>query len=298
MKIDTIGVQAFIAIAESGSFQTAADSLFLSQAGITRRLQNLEDYLGVKLIERTTRSVALTRVGEEFLPHAKRLLGELAGSLTEIRDTGRLKRGSVTIACVPTVGVRFLPRIIQAYSAQYPDNHIKILDHTSAGVSSAVLQREAEFGITIAGSHHAELLGVPLIEDEFVLVCRDDHPLAALPTLQWRDLEPYPLISIGQFSGNRPLLDRALEENQVTLQSLYEVQRVSTALGLVAEGVGAAVLPGLALQQDAYPHIRVMRLQNPVVSRGLVLITRKTAELSPAAQALYEMVKAYPAQDL
>jgi DNA-binding transcriptional LysR family regulator len=71
---------------------------------------------------------------------------------------------------------------------------------------------------------------------------------------------------------------------------------VSTALGLVAEGVGAAVLPGLALQRDAYPHIRVMRLQNPVVSRGLVLITRKTAELSPAAQALYEMVKAYADQ--
>ena len=57
------------------------------------------------------------------------------------------------------------------------------------------------------------------------------------------------------------------------------------------------MLPGLALQRDAYPHIHVMRLQNPVVSRGLVLITRKTAELSPAAQALYEMVKAYPAQD-
>ncbi|WP_174873738.1 LysR family transcriptional regulator [Vogesella oryzae] len=293
MKIDTIGVQAFVAIAECGSFQTAAESLFLSQAGITRRLQNLEDYLGVKLIERTTRSMALTQVGAEFLPHAKRLLIELAGSLNEIRDSGRLKRGSVTIACVPTVGVRFLPRIIQAYSRQYPENHIKILDHTSAGVSRAVLQREAEFGITIAGSHHAELFGVPLIEDKFVLVCRDDHPLANLPALEWRDLEPHPLISIGQFSGNRPLLDRAQQENGVSLQSLYEVQRVSTALGRVAEGVGAAVLPGLALQREAYPRIRVLKLGNPVVSRGLVLITRKTAELSPAAEALYELVKSY-----
>ena len=297
MKIDTIGVQAFIAIAESGSFQTAAESLFLSQAGITRRLQNLEDYLGVKLIERTTRSVALTKVGEEFLPHAKRLLSELASSLTEIRDTGRLKRGSVTIACVPTVGVRFLPRIIQAYSALYPDNHIKILDHTSAGVSSAVLQREAEFGITIADSHHAELNSVPLLQDEFALVCRDDHPLSRHEALRWKDLEPYPLISIGQLSGNRPLLDRALEEQDVVIQSLYEVQRVSTALGLVAEGVGAAVLPRLALQGDAYPRIRVLRLTGPVIARGLVLISRKTAEFSPAAEALYQMVRSHQHRD-
>ncbi|WP_024302898.1 LysR family transcriptional regulator [Pseudogulbenkiania sp. MAI-1] len=293
MKIDTIGVQAFIAIAESGSFQTAAESLFLSQAGITRRLQNLEEYLGVKLIERTTRSVALTRVGEDFLPHAKRLLSELASSLSEIRDTGKLKRGSVTIACVPTVGVRFLPKIIQAYSAKYPDNHIKILDHTSAGVSSAVLQREAEFGITIAGSHHAELSSVPLLEDDFVLICRDDHPLSDKAQLSWKELEPYPLISIGQFSGNRPLLDRALETQNLALQSVYEVQRVSTALGLVAEGVGAAVLPRLALQSDAYPRIRVLSLVEPVVARGLVLIARKTAEFSPAAGALYDMVQQY-----
>jgi DNA-binding transcriptional LysR family regulator len=291
MKIDTLGVQAFVAIADHGSFQAAADSLFLSQTGVTRRLQTLEEFLGVKLIERTTRTVALTSTGQDFLPQARRLLSELTSSLIEIRETGKSRRGNVTIACVPTVGVRFLPRIIQAYSSKYPENRIKILDHSSSGVANDVLQREAEFGINIAGPHHAELESVPLLEDNFAFVCRDDHELAKKKEIAWKQLEKYPLIFLGQFSGNRALLDQAFGADNLKLQSLYEVQRVSTALGLVAEGVGAAILPQLALQRDAYPRIRVIQLANPRIARTLVLVSRKTAIFSPAAAALYELIR-------
>ncbi|OWW20421.1 LysR family transcriptional regulator [Noviherbaspirillum denitrificans] len=291
MKIDTLGVQAFVAIADHGSFQAAADSLFLSQTGVTRRLQTLEEFLGVKLIERTTRTVALTSTGQDFLPQARRLLGELSSSLIEIRETGKSRRGNVTIACVPTVGVRFLPRIIQEYSSAFPDNRIKILDHSSSGVGNAVLQREAEFGINIAGPHHAELESVPLLEDHFAFVCREDHQLAKRKEIDWKQLEKYPLILLGQFSGNRALLEQAFGSHSLKLQSLYEVQRVSTALGLVAEGVGVAVLPQLSMQKDAYPRIRVIPLANPRISRTLVLLSRKTAIFSPAAEALYELIR-------
>jgi DNA-binding transcriptional LysR family regulator len=291
MKIDTLGVQAFVAIADHGSFQAAADSLFLSQTGVTRRLQTLEEFLGVKLIERTTRTVALTSTGQDFLPQARRLLSELTSSLIEIRDTGKSRRGNVTIACVPTVGVQFLPKIIQEYSSTYRENRIKILDHSSSGVANAVLQREAEFGINIAGPHHAELESVPLLEDNFAFVCRDDHDLARNKEIEWKQLEKYPLILLGQFSGNRALLEQAFGSHNLKLRSLYEVQRVSTALGLVAEGVGVAVLPQLSMQRDAYPKIRVIPLANPRISRTLVLLSRKTAIFSPAAEALYELIR-------
>jgi len=290
MKIDTLGVQAFIAIADHGSFQKAAGRLHITQTALTRRLQNLEALLGVKLVERTTRSVALTRIGREFLPQGRRLLSDLASALTEIRETGKAERGDVSIACVPTVGVQYLPRVIQEYSARHPNNRIKILDHASAGVAEAVLRREAEFGINIGGPHHPELASVPLLEDRFVLICRDDHPLAKRKKLSWKQLEPHPLIFVGAVSGNRPLLDSALEARDLRLQSYYEVQRSSTAVGLVAEGVAAAIVPSLALQRGAYPRIRVVALTDPVVSRTLVLVSRKASHLSPAAQALYDTI--------
>jgi DNA-binding transcriptional LysR family regulator len=291
MKIDTLGVQAFIAIAETGTFRKAADTLHITQTALTRRLQGLEAQLGVKLVERTTRSVALTHIGEDFLPQGRRLLSDLAAALTEIRERGKAQRGDVTIACVPPVGIQFLPRIIQEYSARYPNNRIKILDHASAAVASAVLRREAEFGINIGVAHHSDLLSVPMMEYQYVLICRNDHPLARRKRMSWKQLEPHPLIFAGEGTSNRPLLDAALGGQSLTLQFFYEVQRSSTAVGLVAAGVAAAIVPNLAIQKGAYPNIRVVALTDPVVSKALVLVSRRTGQLSPAAQALYDMMR-------
>jgi DNA-binding transcriptional LysR family regulator len=291
MKIDTLGVQAFIAIADRGSFSRAAQDLHITQTALSRRMQNLESFLGVKLVERTTRSVALTAIGQNFLPQARRLLADLGLALIEIRETGRSLRGDVTIACVPTVGVHYLPRIVQQYAALYPDNRIKILDHASSGVAAAVLQRAAEFGINMQGPEHPELTSHPLLKDRFVLVCRDDHPLARKSRIAWKQLESHLLILAGAESGNRPLLDVALARDNVNLRAFYEVQRSSTAVGMVAQGVGVTVVPGLAVQKGAYPRLRVVALVDPVVSRTLVLLSRKRAHLTPAAQALYELIR-------
>ncbi|MFZ6712519.1 LysR substrate-binding domain-containing protein [Undibacterium sp. TC9W] len=304
MKIDILGVQAFVAIADHGSFNKAADVLFVTQTAVTQRLRNLEIFLGVTLLERTTRSIALTRTGQDFLPQARRLLQELSAALTEIRETGKALRGDVSIACIPTAGVRYLPQVIREYSALFPDNRIKILDHASVGVAEAVLRREAEFGINLAGPNHPELSTTPLLEDRFVLVCRDDHALARRKSLSWAQLQPYPLIFAGQASGNRALLDgylgaenmhggRSAQDGQagLSLQIHYEVQRNSTALGLVDAGIAAAIVPNLAMQKANYPRLRVIRLQDPVISRTLVLVARKAARLSPAAQLLYDMIR-------
>ena len=142
MKLDILGLQAFIAIADHGGFGRAAERLHLTQTALTRRLQNLEDSLGVRLVERTTRSTALSELGRAFLPRARRLVDDLGAALNEIRETGKALRGDVTIACVPTVGVHYLPRIIQRYSARHPENRVRILDHASVNVAEAVLRRE------------------------------------------------------------------------------------------------------------------------------------------------------------
>jgi DNA-binding transcriptional LysR family regulator len=293
MRIDTLGVQAFIAIAEQGRFQKAADALHISQAALSRRLANLERWLGTPLVERTTRSTELTDIGRELLPQARRALGDLASALVEIRESGRARRGDVAIACVPTVGVHWLPRILERYAVAYPHNRIRILDHTSAGVAGAVLRREAELGIHIAGAPHPSLVSVPLLADRFVLVCRRDHPLAGRARVRWRSLAGHPLILAGTGSSNRPLLDHAAGALDALPAAQFEVQRSSTAVGLAAAGLGAAIVPRLAIQPGAYPQLAVVPLVDPVVSKHLVLVARRTGQLSPAGRALYDMVRAH-----
>lgn len=289
MKLDILGVQAFVALAEHGSFGKAAQALFITQAALSRRLQNLESFLGVRLVERTTRARSLTLVGEEFLPQVRRLLADLGASLQEVRERGRSLRGDVTMACVPTVGIQYLPAVIQAYAQCYPDNHIRILDHASAGVERAVLQREAEFGIGIASVDHGGLDAVPLLRDRFVLLCRADHPLAARQRLRWSLLKGQDVILPGAGSSNRPLLDAVLGEADLPQSGRFEVQRSSTAVGLVAAGVAAAVVPSLALQPGTYPALRTLALSDPVVARTFVLLSRRGVALSPAAKALYDL---------
>src|SRR5438105_50080 len=169
MRIDMLGLQAFLAITDEGSFHRAAAALHLTQTALSRRLQNLERFLGVALVERTTRSVSLTSLGRDFAPQARRLVTDLALALTEICESGKALRGDVTIACVPTAGVQFLPQVIQQYSARFPHNRIKLLDHASSGVADAVLRREAEFGVNIDEPHQTDLTSIALLEDRFVL---------------------------------------------------------------------------------------------------------------------------------
>jgi DNA-binding transcriptional LysR family regulator len=291
MKIDALGMQAFIAIAERGGFQKAANTLHITQTALTRRLQNLEASLGVKLVERTTRSVALTKIGSDFLPHGRRLLTELESTLLEMQQSGKAQRGDISIACVPTAGVHYLPRIIRLYSAAYPNNRIKILDHLSAGVTEAVLSREAEFGIRQSGPQHPELSTIRLLQDCYVLICREDHPFAGRRKISWKQVASCPLILPSHFRTNRPQVDAALLGRDVALQPHYEVGRSSTAVGMVAEGVAAAIVPGLAVHTDAHRTLRVVPIVEPVISWTLGLVARKKGHLSPAAQALYDMLR-------
>jgi DNA-binding transcriptional LysR family regulator len=290
MNVDVRGLEAFVRIADLGSFARAADVLSLTSPALTRRLSKLESQLQLRLLERTTRSVALTQAGADFLPRARHLLEELRLAFNEVRTSGRAQHGTVTIACVPTVGVRFLPALLREYSRRHPDNRIRILDHSSWGVAEAVQKREAEFGISMADVPFSDLESTPVLQDRFALICRRDHPLARRRRLRWTELRPHVLIVPGSGSSNRPLLDAALGPLNLQLQARYEVQRSSTAVGLVAQGLGAAIVPELSIEPGADPHLRMVELVEPMVERTFVSLRRRGASLSPAAQALHDLV--------
>lgn len=290
MNLDVLGLQAFVKIADLGSFARAADALHLTSPALTRRLIKLEEQLHVRLLERTTRSVALTPSGASFLPRARHLLDELALAFNEITATGKAQHGTVTIACVPTVGVRFLPALLREYSRRLPDNRVRILDHSSFGVSEAVQKREAEFGISMADAQFSDLDSTPILKDSFALICRRDHPLAKRRKLRWADLRAHALIVPGSGSSNRPLLDAVLGPLNLRLTAQYEVQRSSTAVGLVAQGLGAAIVPKLSVEQGAYPQLKMVELVDPFIERTFVSLRRRGSTLSPAAQALHDLI--------
>src|SRR5262249_43278260 len=120
--------------------------------------------------------------------------------------------------------------------------------------------------------------------------CPPGHPLAKKKQARWKQLEPHALILSGHESGARGLVDRTFEAQGVSPGRFYEVQHGSTAVGMAAQGVGVAVVPDITLPKGVYTQLPVVPLVDPVVSRTLVLLSRTQAHLSPAAQALYDLI--------
>ena len=290
MKIDFDGIQAFVEVAELGGFHKAADRLHISQTALTRRVQKLESYLGLKLLDRTTRSVELTAVGAEFLPKARAIVGEMQSAVGRLREMSRTSRGSFTLACVPSMAGDLLPHLFLKYSQRYPSNRIRLLDMVSQEVREAVLSHKAEFGIGVHGESHPDLEEFHLFDDPLMLYCRDSHPFFDRDTVRWNDLRDEDLIMVRGFTNTRVLMDYQMVKHGISLEGTYEVQHQATAINLVAAGVGCAILPWSTLGAGDRPHVRKIPLTHPVVRRKVMLYTRRHASLSPAAQAFIDLL--------
>ncbi len=294
INFDLNDLLAFRAVAELSSFRKAAQAVHISQPAFSRRIDKLEQALGVRLLERTTRSVKLTAVGRDFARKTQQLLDELDNTLLGMRDVAATRMSEVTIACVPSTVYYFVSQVIRRYHEQYPKIRVKVFDASANDVLSAVSRGEADFGLNFIGSEESDIEFTPLLEDRFVAACRRDHALAHHPEVKWSELAAYDFIAVSKASGNRLLLDQALAGLPGRPQSIYEAQHVTTLLGLVEAGLGVAAVPSLAMPDKEHPLLVSVPLVEPVVTRRVGLIRRRGRVLAPAAQQLFDFFGQIP----
>ncbi len=287
IAFDLNDLQAFRAVAELGNFRRAAEAVHISQPAFSRRIEKLEEALGVRLLDRTTRRVSLTAVGRDFARKVEALLDDLDGTLLALRGVAATRMGEVTIACVPSTVYYYVSQVVQRFRGQFPKIRVKVLDAGANEVLGAVVRGEADFGLNFIGSQEAGIDFTPLREERFVAACRRDHPLAKKRRVAWADLAAYDFIAVTQSSGNRLLLDQALAGLPVRPVPVCEAQHVTTMLGLVEAGLGVAAVPAMAMPGADHPLLVSVPLDEPVVTRRVGLIRRSGRSLAPAAQQLY-----------
>ena len=290
INFDLNDLLAFRAVAELNNFRRAAESVHLSQPAFSRRIDKLEQALGVRLLDRTTRRVSLTAVGRDFARKVESLLDDLDHTLLGIRGVAATRMGEVSIACVPSTVYYYLSQVISRYHERYPKIRVKLFDASANEVLAAVSRGEADFGLNFIGSQEPDIDFQPLLDERFVAALRRDHPLAGRKQVSWADLGPYDFISVGKSSGNRLLLDQALANVPGRPQAIYEAQHVTTLLGLVEAGLGVAAVPAMAMPGADHPLLVSVPLVEPEIRRQVGLIRRKGRSLSPAAAQLYDFV--------
>lgn len=287
-NFDLNDLQAFRAVAELGNFRRAAEAVHISQPAFSRRIDKLEQALGVRLLDRTTRRVALTAVGRDFARKVSGLLDELDATLLGIRGVAAHRMGEVTVACVPSTVYYLVSRVVQQFRQEYPRIRVKVFDAGANEVLGAVARGEADFGLNFIGSQEPDIDFQPLLEERFVLACRRDHALAGRRRVAWADLAAFEMISVSQSSGNRLLIDQALAGQHLQLHSVCEAQHVTAMLGLVEAGLGVAAVPSMAMPLADHPVLVSVPLDTPVVTRRLGLIRRVGRTLAPAVQHLHD----------
>lgn len=290
MNFDFGDLRGFLAVADLGSFRAASEALHLSQSALSRRIDKLEQALGVQLFERTTRKVELTTIGRGFVPRARNVLNELENALIGFHDLSHRLSGEVTIACVPSAVAYFLPEVIRQYHQQYPGIRIRVIDESSLAILTAVARGDADFGLTYIGTQDSDVTFLPLLEERFIVALRVGHPLAERMTLTWEDLAGFDYISLAQGSGNRFLIDQALASHAVRPRWFCEVKHVPALVSLVEAGLGIGVVPKLAMPPEGHPTLITRPLANPSISRTIGLIQRRGRILSPVAQLLFDLL--------
>lgn len=285
-------LQAFVAVAELSSFRKAAESVHLSPPALSRRIGKLEEALGVRLFERTTRSVRLTSVGLEFSRRARGLLDELERSLLGMRDIVASQGGEITVACVPSAVYYYLPDIIGRFHVRFPAVRVRIIDEAANTVLASVVHGEADFGINFIGTQEPGIEFEPILKEPFVAACRRDSPLARKSKVKWSELGQYGYMTVSKSSGNRLLIDLALAGVPDRPKWAYEVRHVLTLLGLVEQGLGVAAVPQLAMPGPDHATLVSVPIVEPRVTRTLGLIRRRGRPLGPAARELYDMIAA------
>ncbi|MBC5784609.1 LysR family transcriptional regulator [Ramlibacter sp. USB13] len=284
-------LRAFRAVFHLRKLSAAAEQLSITQSAVSVLIRQLEDGLGTRLFDRTTRSLRPTPAAAEAIAVAERILRDVDSLGAGLRDLGALRRGRVSVAVTPTLGEILLPAVVRRFTKQHPEIQVLVDDCSPEQFVSRVVGEHVDLGIGTPERAAADVDTRKLLGDTLAFVCRKDHPLAARRQVRWADLVRQPVITVRPGYGIRPLIDGAAAQAGVQLDVVNDVTFLSTALWMVECGLGGAVMPSAYALGSGRTGLAVRKLHAPVVSRDIYLVTKRGRSLSPAAQALAVVIE-------
>ena len=287
-------VRSFLTVARFNSFTQAAQFLHISQPALTAQVQQLESSLNLRVFNRDTRHVSLTRAGRDLMPILERLMVEFEGVVAGARDAAAQRRGIVRFASIPSVVATLLPGAVTHFRKQYRYIQLDLRDDNSQGVIARIRNGDVEFGIANADRELPDLEVIDLWQDDMQVVFPNSHPIAGLQRVTLPEIARFPLILLDRNrSDSRGMLDTAFAAAGHLVIPTCEVGCSSAAIGLVRAGLGIALLASLAINASnlqSFPELSSRSVDAPHLQRHIKLIRKAGFTLSPAAQAFADLL--------
>lgn len=282
---------AFIAVAETLNFRRASEYLSLSSSAVCQLVGELESITGLKLFDRTTRSVTLSPAGQEFLPSATSVLKQMnlaQGVADNIRNRAT---GVVRIAAPMIFASTVLPAIIKSYMTEKPKVVIQIHDAAVDNLVNMVSQGSVELAVGSDQNVGPDVARTDLFSSPWVLWCAPTHPLASQGELAWSQLNDQSLVVAGRdYERTVSLTYQGFDEDEL-ITPVNIVDNISTALGIAAQGSAATLAPAYIGLFARLLGLVMLPLSRPTVKRKVCLYSSLNRSVSPAAAGFGEYLE-------
>jgi DNA-binding transcriptional LysR family regulator len=287
-RIKLSQLRAFVAVAHCGNFGEAALHLEISQSAVSHAIASLEEELGVSLLLRGRLGARLTVAGEKAVIYARQSLELLEAMVGELNSHKGLEGGQVRLAAFRSVSTHILPKIITEFRDRFPKITVSVLEYFDySEVDQALRAGQADVGFTyLPAGEEFEIY--PIYRDEYLVFL---PPTARLPEgpLSWKELMAYPYISVIPGNACHTWIERHLYRQGVSLRAAFYVKEDSTMMGMVAQGLGIAILPQLAAEPIP-PAVQVRSLPIPL-DRSIGAATLVDTLHPPAVFAFLELLR-------
>ncbi|GAB5378837.1 MAG: LysR family transcriptional regulator [Aliiglaciecola sp.] len=283
-------LQAFVTLAQSNTFAEAAEKIHLSQPALSSSIKKLEQQLGGELFSRTTRKVALSKEGAEFVPVAMRLIHDWDSSLADMRDLFAMQRGKLTLAAMPSFASSILPKIVKSFHQQWHGINLTIRDVVMEDVINLVRVGRAEIGFSFETEQLDGLVFKTLMTNEFIAVFAPQHPLAQRDTVSWHEIAQYHFVAMNRGSSIRLWIEQFTQQHDLRLNIVVEANQLSTVGEFVKTDMGVSVVPGICQQQFSQSGLACVAIEGVNLSRKIGMLKTHRKSLSVPAKAMWESI--------
>lgn len=284
--------QAFVTVARLGNFTRAAKRLNLSQPALTVQIRQLEDAMGVRLFDRSTRVVMVTPIGRELAPMLERVLHEIDAIMINTQNLTSHIKGTVTIGALPSISSNLIPSTIAEFQKQYPGIVVRLQDVMAQRLVRLVKEEEVDFGIGTMRMPDPDIQFTPLLTDHLGVIFPAGHPVERRRAIKLKYLTAFPLILTDPRSSVRELVNRAFESIGEVAVPAFEALYMSTAVALVRAGLGLTIQPSSAMELASSRGLKFRTIRHQGFIRQIGLIQNDQRSLSPSAEIFIKMLNA------
>lgn len=284
-------LQYLVAIVQEANFTRASEKVFVSQSALSQQIQSLEQEVGTVLLDRSRRGIRPTAAGEILYRHAQRIFLELEQAETAIHELEGLQRGELHVGVVQTVNDYLMPSLASTFAECHPRIKLLIKELSSEAIEAGLEQGELQIGLGFLPSSSQHMSVQPLLEEQLVLIVRDDHPLGQHTRVTVASLDQLPMVLLSNTFCTRRLWEESARLTPAQPRVVMEMNTVSSILAVVENSSLATVLPRLTFEQKMSDRLIAIDLIEPTPSRQVGLMWHRENYLCSASRVFLEMAQ-------